>query len=118
MSEPFNVTLPSGAEMTLSEPIPEHLRKQIAKGVLRRVESAEAPPADVDGDDGAERVSAPSPVDPSTVPAGTASRDEWEAHAVAMGVDANEAAGMRREELKAHPLVAQSGSDAAGETGS
>lgn len=98
MGDSFNVLLPSGATMTLSEPLPEHLRKQLRSGTLKYADDAAAPQAAVDGEGGESRVDS-SP--PAGTPAGNASRDEWEAHAVAQGVDPDEAAGMKREELKA-----------------
>lgn len=101
MGDSFNVTLPGGAVMTLSEPIPDHLRKQLAKGVLKPVDSAFSPQAEPDGEGGESRVDSPPPADPAAAPAGNASRDEWEAYAVREGVPEDEASGLGREALKA-----------------
>lgn len=102
MAETLTVTLPCGVEHTLGLPLHPSLAKQIENGTLKLVDGTAPPEVAVGGEGGAERGSAPPPVDPNAAPAGNASRDEWEAYAVRRGVDAAEATGMKREDLKAH----------------
>lgn len=111
--------LPGGGRMTASLPLNPHMAKQLRNGTIRYAESTPVPPAaGLDGEAGAERVSAPAapvaePVEPEnpgqpvdgatdlTPPAGNASREEWAAYAVAQGLHPDEAAGLKREEIKA-----------------
>lgn len=114
----ITVLSPGGAVMTFSLPLPDAIAKQVASGVLKPVDTAPVPPAaPVGGEGGAERVSAPPPAtdsDPEPVPgqpvadaeslpqpAGNASREEWAAFAVAQGMHPDDAANLKREEIKA-----------------
>lgn len=109
--------LPGGGRMTASLPLNEHMAKQVRSGVLQYAETGPLPPtAGLDGEGGAERVSAPSPlveavpsetpgqpVDGAadmTPPAGNASREEWAAFAVQQGMHPDEASQLKREEIK------------------
>jgi hypothetical protein len=100
MGARFQVALPSGALMTVSEPLHPHLAKQLANGTLRLVDPTSPPVVD-DGEGGVSRVETPPPADRPAAPAGNASQAEWAAYAVACGVPADEADSLKREELKA-----------------
>lgn len=103
----MDVVLPNGSVMTCGLPLHASLAKQVANGTLKPVATTDSPPEVVDGEGGAERVSAPPPadptVDPSSVemPAGNAAQSEWAAYAVSQGMDPDEAAGLKRDEIKA-----------------
>lgn len=109
MGDSVNLRLPNGVVSTFSVPLPDAIAKQVAAGKLKPVESATTPDGGLDGDGGAERVSAPptlvpdAETDPSSVPppAGNASQAEWAAYAVTQGMDPDEAATLKREEIKA-----------------
>ena len=129
MAGHITVQLPGGGLHTLGLPLHPSLEKQVAAGVLKPVEAAASPTAVLGGEGGVSRVEAPPPVavaepvppeEPGQpvadaldipVPAGNASREEWAAYAVTQGLHPDEAAGLKREEIKARIVPA----DEAGE---
>lgn len=107
MSGHLHLQLPGGVVNTFSLPLSTAIQKQVAAGTLKPVE--DVPPDMLDGEGDAERVSASPPAgDPGPVeaPAGNASQSDWAAYAVSLGMDPDEAAGLKREEIKARIVPA------------
>lgn len=108
-----HLLLPSGAVMSASLPLNAHMAKQLANGVLRFAEVTDPPAEDLDGEGEAGRVPVSPTVDSDDpavsenavaageAPKGNASTDEWAAYAVSQGMDPGEAAGLKRDEIKA-----------------
>jgi hypothetical protein len=111
--------LPGGSRMTASLPLNQHMQKQLSNGTLRYAEAAVSPDVALDGEVGVSRVEAPAPAvlsqpgEPENPgqpvegaedippPAGNATREEWAAYAVSQGLHPDEAAQLKREEIKA-----------------
>lgn len=129
MTGHLHLQLPGGAVNTFSLPLTPAIEKQVAAGTLKPVE--DVPPDVLDGDGDAERVSASPPVDGEHMeqPAGNATQSDWAAYAVWLGMHPDEAAGLKREELKARIVpadaqdpdatehAAESGTDVATDSG-
>lgn len=109
MTGHLHLQLPGGAVNTFSLPLTPAIASLIAAGTLKPVE--DVPPDVLDGDGGAERVSASLPAgvpEHMEQPAGNATQSDWAAYAVWLGMHPDEAAGLKREELKARIVPADS----------
>lgn len=105
-----DLLLPNGTTQSASLPLHPQLERQVRSGALQLVDIAESPEAGVDGERGAEHVSAPPPGGAPAevpVPAGNAAQSEWAEYAVSQGMDPAEAAGLKRDEIKARVVTGE-----------